>query len=206
MLAIATAACGTANGSAGSGRQASQGAVRPIVLRADYDRLPFNTPQRMCAALLVTDGTVGKLGAGHWNTPGAARPVGADLTRLETRGYQIYTPLQLNPGTRNLVDRRSHSSRELAAIGGEAGVDRVETDSFPMPKPGGRYLMVFVPGQVAEGTAPDLDTLILIDAFAIDAHGNVAMPSTQLDANGRDVSTVKTVALSQLESQIAGCR
>ncbi len=210
VLAMGLSAWGMAASSKASvtaGASTGSVAAQPIHLQVDYDRLPFDTPSRMCSAILVVDGTVARLGAGHWNTTDRQRPATADTLRVETRGYQIYTPMQVI-GLRTILDHRRQLTRELVEVGGHAGADSIHQDGFAQPRAGRRYLMVFVPGQIAEATTPDFATLMLVDAFAIDSNGNISMPSSgQLNASGRDIGlNSKPVALGDIESQLASCK
>lgn len=176
----------------------------PLSIVGNVEHLPFDTPQRMCKAQLVVDATVSALGVAHWNTPDGTRPPWASSAVIETQGLQIYRPIQLT-GTALLVDHRSFEQRELVAIGGTVGVDTI-TENYPLPLVGQRYLLVFVPGQRPPMLDPDYATLILTDAFEIDANDDILFPRNQVLPNGQDIAGGFTrMPLSRLKQQLIAC-
>ncbi len=179
-------------------------ATPALNINVNTERLPFDTPQRMCVAHLVVDAVVSGWGATHWNTSDGARP--SDLTALavETQGYQIYRPLQLTK-LQALVDHRTGPTIEFVSVGGSVGRDTLSED-YPLPTVGQRYLLVFVPGQRPFVPAPDYSTLTLVDAFNIDTVANVLFPTAGIAPNGFDLpGTIRSVPLSRFTEQLVRC-
>jgi len=168
----------------------------------DFDRLVFNTSQRMCAADVVADVTIGSIGQSHWNSGSGLRPAGLDETSLLKAGYTIVTPVGFSR-QQNLLDHRAHATKEFVTFGGSVANDRIQVGDMPTLRGAGRYLIVAVP-------MPDLSTgklgestLGVIDAFAV-RNGNVVLASSTTE-QGSVSSAGQQIALSQLEQELRNC-
>jgi hypothetical protein len=152
----------------------------------------------------VVDAVVAGSGGTHWNTTGGARPNNLTALAVETQGYQIYRPLQLT-SLKVLVDHRMVPTAEFASVGGVVGMDSLNED-YPSPTVGLRYLLVFVPGQRPFIPAADYSTLILTDAFKIDAAGKLLFQTTGIAPDGSDIpGPIRSVSLSVFTQQLAQC-
>jgi hypothetical protein len=187
--------------SANPGPLASSGPIHEAIV---VDRFPFDSPARMCSAVLVVDAAVKALGPGHWNTPNGLRPPDLDKQTLFSKGYQIVTPLELSR-QRLLLDRRHRPTTEFATLGGWAGEDYYMVfDGTAQLHPGVRYLIVFTPGAVA-GQGISQALLIASDVFPIDAEELVLLKPRVVE-QGRVSQEELKLPLSQVAQQLAACQ
>ncbi|HEY7356280.1 MAG TPA: hypothetical protein VH590_07430 [Ktedonobacterales bacterium] len=179
-----------------------------ITVRVSDDKIPLNTPERMCGASLVVDAQIAALGPGHWNTPDGSRPPG-DAKTISESPYAIYTPLRLSAPHTYLDQRKQPTStKEFDVIGGTVGADRYIEEDAPHVAVGQRYLLIFIPG-------PDLPThtyteawLYLTEAFPIDAQGIVTLQGAHTEEgqnNQIENFPAVTMPLSQIVQQLANC-
>jgi hypothetical protein len=176
----------------------------PIHEAVVVDRFPFDSPARMCSAVLVVDAAVKTLGPGHWNTPNGLRPPDLDKQTLFSKGYQIVTPVQLSR-QQYLLDHRHQPTAEFATLGGWAGEDYYMVfQGIAQLRPGVRYLIVFTPGAVA-GKGISQAFLIASDVFSIDTEEMVLLKPRVVE-QGRVSQEELKVPLSQVAQQLAACQ
>ncbi|HEY7347948.1 MAG TPA: hypothetical protein VH599_06475 [Ktedonobacterales bacterium] len=160
----------------------------------------------MCVAYLAADAGIAGLGASHWNSPDGSRPA-ADERTIVRQGYAIYTPLQFS-SMRVLRDQRHQPTTEFDTIGGQVGPDSYSSDD-PQVIPGGRYLLLFVPGVDAVAQAWNEKWMVAAAAWPIDAKGIVTLQAAHTEEGqgpaGESFPAV-TMPLSQIVQQLANCK
>lgn len=203
--------CGaTQSGSTNNGGAPLTTSGPALHINIDAYRWVYNTPARMCQALMVADVTVGSKEASHWNTPNGVLPSAMVKTvRAVTQGgYYIYTPVLFNKMNIHLDHRHNKAAREYVTMGGQVGPDTYTVDDAPQLAIGKRYLVVFTAGVVPETPTFDETSLIVYDAFPIDSNGTVTLQAAG-PANEPGPGTPQpaiTMPLSQILGQLASCK
>ncbi len=212
VLLLALAGCEASPGANPTGRanSASQSTTSQNVapqqglnLHFDESRFEFNSPSLMCKGLLVAEGIVGAQGPSHWNTPTGSRPANLDRLGVIKGGYMIYTPIQFS-SLHILIDYRTKQTHEFVTLGGKVGQDQFWIDGFPQLTVSGHYLMLFTPSQMVGVKGYNQDTLIVYNAFPIDAQGMVLLQPKIVEQGQVSQQEVK-MPLSQIEQQLATC-
>ena len=202
MAILATlAGCGTPSAASNASQAAS--ASTPINITIEVERFEFTTPQAMCQSPFVADIVAGSQGQGHWNTPSGSRPATLDHKTILTKGYFIFTPLQVT-AVHSLLDRRQLQTQEFVLVGGQAGRDVMNVAEYPWLARGSRYLVVFVPARLAGTAAATQTTLEVYNAFQIDTHGVVTLQQQSIE-QGKIAQPTITMPLAQIQQQLAAC-
>lgn len=176
-------------------------------IRGSVSKADFDTPERMCGAILVVDAEIAGLGAAHWNTPTGARPAVADEQEIVRGGYEIRTPLHFS-NMHTYVDHRRQPTSEFVTIGGQVGPDQYWMGGYPQVTLHQRYLLVLVKAIDRQAQAESETVLLVTDAFSIDGQGIVTLHAAHDEGKGADIQhfPAVTMPLSQITQQLASCK
>src|SRR5579885_800564 len=212
VLLLVLAAC-QASPAANQRSSTADQSYPPITLHDEADRYEFNTPERMCSALLVAEVTHITHGKSRWNTPDGLRPhisaVAPHASIAQTiveQGYRIYTPVQFGM-MKIFKDHRQQETEAFMTLGGQVQQDQYWLDPFPQLRDGDHYVIVFSP-TIQPGQGKVETWLLVYNAFPVDAQGIVTLQqagSPNEPGPGKPQPAV-TISLSNLQQQLAGCR
>lgn len=203
LTVVMTVACGPAQASDVASTRSSATAGGGVHVSFANDRVEVTSPPQMCTWPLVADAIVASYGQGHWDTVDGTRPPGLTQFGLIQQGYAIFTPVKF---AQMAIDRdhRSRATTEYAVLGGIVGTDSWDDTSFPKPNIGHRVLMVFAPSQLAGGSLVTQATLLVYEAFSIDAFDMVTLQRQTIEQGQISQRELK-LSLSEVRADLSRC-
>jgi hypothetical protein len=176
-------------------------------LHIHSDGLRTDMTTHMCIAYLAADAGIAGFGPSHWNSPDGTKPSALDDKTIVRNGYAIYRPLQFS-SMHILRDQRPEPTSEFDTVGGQVGPDTYSSDD-PQVTPGGRYVLLFVPGIDPIAQAWNEKVMIVVAAWPIDEKGIVTLKPAHTE-EGQDNQTENfpavTKPLAQIVQQLADCK